>query len=104
MATLETDNLVLIAKDPNDIRTYGYNFTDLLPTSVTLATASVVSIAPAGLLVGGAATGSATVSGGTASASFTAGTAGVRYRVTFRGVFSDGQQVDRTVTIPVEQR
>lgn len=104
MATEETTNLVLAPKDPNNPRDYGVSFVDLLPDDVTLTSASVVAIAPAGLLVGGQAAGAATVSGAVATARFTAGTAGRRYAVTFRGVYSDGQEQDLTVTIPVANR
>lgn len=90
----------LSPKDPDNPKDYGITAVDLLPSGVTLQSASVVGTSdPAGLEV-------ATPSVATPIATFrtTGGTAMIDYRVTIRLVFSDGQARDRTVIIPVRSQ
>lgn len=97
MAPRETRERRLDPKDPDNPTDYAISAEDLLPTGVTLQSASVVGDSdPAGLTI-------ATPTADTPIATFrtTGGTAGVDYRVTIRLVFSDGQARDRTVIIPV---
>lgn len=104
MPTLTTRSDVLEPKDPDNTARLGVDYTDLLPDSVTLASAQVVAISPAGLSAGGALPVTATVSGARASALFSGGTVDVDYRVTFRATYSDGQTRDVSITIPVRER
>lgn len=83
-------------KDPDDILDYGRDFAAEFPDS-TITAAQV--IASEGLTAG-----PAVVSGKLVTTRLSGGVAGRGYSVTFRLTFADGQQVDRSERLMVQER
>ena len=101
MPTTDTRSPRVAPKDPDNSADRGVNFKDLLPDSVTLASAAIVACTPVGLLDVSGAPAAAVVTGTRAAYRFSGGTAGVDYSVTVRGTYSDGQTKDVTFILPV---
>lgn len=86
-----------IAKDPNSVLNYAWDFTDWLITGDSLSDHSV--IADAGITVDSSA-----INGAYVDVVLSGGTVGTSYDVTVRVTTSNGYVVDRTVIFSIGER
>ena len=84
-------------KDPDDVLSYSWDFSDFLATAETISTIAFPDF-PAGLTLD-SSSNTSTV----ATAVISGGTAGTSYDVTCRITTSAGQTKDVTLTIPVAE-